>query len=148
MVIKKTLPEAKVAISRKKIGGEIPIVVNEITDNCLYAGFFGTLDSDRAKVVSDKILDMLRATGIEIVIIDLGNVDIIDSAVASHLIKLGEIFNFVGVKTLYCGIIPSVAQVMASSGINIKGFEITRDLKSAIKLVFKMQGLELIPIKK
>lgn len=38
--------ETKVAISRKKIGGEVPIVVSEITDKCLYSGFFGRTHGD------------------------------------------------------------------------------------------------------
>ena len=46
----------QVAISRKKIGGEIPIVVNEITDKCLYTGFFGTLDSARMKAIDPEEL--------------------------------------------------------------------------------------------
>jgi len=58
------------------------------------------------KMITDKILDMLTFTGIEIVVIDLGNVDIIDSAVASHLVRLGETFSLVGVKTVFCGIMP------------------------------------------
>lgn len=135
-----------VAINRKKIGGEVPIVVNEITDKCLYTGFFGTLDSARMKTITDKILDMLTVTGIELIIVDLANVDIIDSAVASHLVRLGETFTLTGVKTIYCGILPPVAQVMVSAGIEMKGYTITRDLKSAIKIVFKMQGIKLVEI--
>jgi len=145
---KKKVPNVKVAISRKKIGGEIPLVVNELTDKCLYSGFFGTLDSARMKMITDKILDMLTFTGIEIVVIDLGNVDIIDSAVASHLVRLGETFSLVGVKTVFCGIMPQAAQVMASTGIEMRGALITRNLKSAIKIVFELQGLKLVPIEK
>ena len=140
------VPEAKVAISRKKIGGEIPIVVNELTDRCLYTGFFGTLDSSRMKSITDKILGMLTATGIEIVVIDLANVDIIDSAVATHLVRLGDTFTLVGVETVFCGIMPQVAQIMMTTGIEMKGFRITRDLKSAIKIVFELQGFKLVKI--
>ncbi|MBW2650716.1 MAG: STAS domain-containing protein [Deltaproteobacteria bacterium] len=140
------VPEAQVAISRKKIGGEIPIVVNELTDRCLYAGFFGTLDSARMKSITDKILDMLTSTGIEIVVIDLVNVDIIDSAVATHLVRLGDTFTLVGVETIFCGIRPQVAQIMMTAGIEMKGFRITRDLKSAVRMVFELQGLKLVKI--
>jgi rsbT co-antagonist protein RsbR len=139
-------PTAKMAISRKKIGGEVPLVVNEITDRCLYTGFFGTLDSARMKSITDKVLEMLSATGIEMVVIDLANVDIVDSAVASHLVRLGDTLKLVGVETIFCGIMPPVAQVMITAGIEMKGFRITRDLKSAIRLVFEMQGIKLVRI--
>ena len=142
---KDKVAEQKVAISRKKIGGELPIVVNEITDKCLYSGFFGTLDSARMKAITDKVLGLLTATGIEMLVIDLANIDIIDSAVASHLVRLGETLNLVGVQTIFCGISPPVAQVMITAGIEMTGFKITRDLKSAIKLVFEIQGIKLVP---
>jgi len=145
-VPKKNASEVKVAISRKKIGGETPIVVNEITEKCLYTGFFGTLDSSRMKAITDKILDMLTVTGIELIVVDLGNVDIIDSAVASHLVRLVDTFTLTGVKTIFCGIMPPVAQVMVSAGIDMKGARISRDLKSAVKIVFELQGLKLVEI--
>jgi hypothetical protein len=84
-----TKQEAKVAFSRKKIGREVPIEVNEITDAYLYSGSFGTLDSARMQSITDRILDLASTTGIEMIIIDLANVDIIDSAVVAHLVRLG-----------------------------------------------------------
>lgn len=146
MTIQKQEVKAKVAVSRKKIGGEVPIVVNEITDKCLYSGFFGTLDSARMKIITDKILELLTSTSIEIIVIDLANVDIIDSAVASHLVRLGETLVLVGVEVIYCGIMPLLAQTMITAGIDIKGFRISRDLKSAIIEVFRIQGIKLIPM--
>ena len=139
-------PETKVAISRKKIGGEVPMVVSEITDRCLYSGFFGTMDSARMKIITDKVLSLLTATGIEAVILDLSNVDIIDSAVATHLVRLGDTLTLVGVQTIFCGIMPQVAQIMVTAGIEMKGFRISRDLKSAIKEVFLLQGFKLVRI--
>jgi len=139
-------PDAQMAISRKKIGGEVPLVVNEITERCLYTGFFGTLDSSRMKAITDKILILLGNTGIEIVIVDLANVDIIDSAVASHLARLGETFTLVGVATVFCGIMPQVAQIMVTASIEMKGFRITRDLKAAVKEVFALQGFKLVRV--
>ena len=146
MTTQKKQESQKVAIAQKKIGGEVPIVVNELTEKCLYTGFFGILDSSRMKSITDKVLEMLSATGIEMVVIDLANVDIIDSAVASHLVRLGETLTLIGVETIFCGIMPPVAQVMITAGIEMKGFKISRDLKSAIKLVFEIQGIKLVKI--
>jgi len=142
----RTAAQAKVAISRKKIGGEVPLVVNEITDKCLYSGFFGILDSARMKSITDKVLDLVAATDIDIIVIDLANVDIIDSVVATHLIRLGDTFILIGVKAIFCGIPPVIAQTMVTSGIEMKGFKISRNLKSAIKEIFIIQGLKLVPM--
>jgi len=138
-------PIKKVAISRAKIGGESPIIVGEITDKCLYSGFFGTLDSARTQVITEKVLDLLGKTGIEIVVLDLSNVDIVDSAVTVHLVKFANTLKLVGVDIIFCGITPIVARTMITAGVELKGYRISRDLKSAIKEVFLRQGLMLVP---
>lgn len=143
---KRTAAKAQVAISRKKIGGEVPLVVNEISDRCLYSGFFGTLDSARMKNITDKILDIIAATDIDIIIIDLANVDIIDSAVATHLVRLGDTLILIGVKVVFCGIPSTVAQTMITGGIEMKGFKISRNFKAAVKEVLALQGLKIVPM--
>lgn len=138
-------PIKKVAISRTKIGGEPPIVVGEITDKCLYSGFFGTLDSARIQTTTEKIISLLGKTGIEIIVVDLSNVDIIDSAVVVHIMKFAATLKFIGVDVIFCGINSIVAQTMVTAGVELKGYRISRDLKSAVKEVFLRQGLMLVP---
>lgn len=45
-----------VAVSRKQIGGEVPMVVAEVTNECIYTGLFGSLDSARMSVVTDQFM--------------------------------------------------------------------------------------------
>ena len=137
---------SRVAISRGKIGGELPILVNEITDKCLYSGFFGTLDSARMKVITERIIDLLKGSGSEIVLIDLTNVELIDSAVAVHLVKLGKTLKMSGSEVIFCGIKPEIAQTMVTAEINLLEFRISKDLKAAIKEVFIRQGIALVPL--
>ena len=147
-MVKKERIEPKVAISRRKIGGEVPIVVNMVTDKCLYSGFLGTLDSARMQLITNKILDLIQASSVDVILIDLANIDILDSAVAAHLESLGKTLRFSGCEVIFCGVTPIIAQTMVTAGINVGQFKISRDLKSALKEVFALQGLELVPIKK
>ena len=103
---KKETPQ--VAISRRAIGGEAPIVINELTSRCLYAGFFGTLDSARMKKVIDEVMDVVQRNDNDIMIVDLSNVDMIDSAIAGHLKKLNKLLQLVGMEVLFCGIVGSI----------------------------------------
>ena len=138
-------PIKKVAISRTKIGGEAPIIVSEVTEKCLYSGFFGTLDSARVQAITERVLDILEKTSIEIIIIDLANVDIIDSAVAVHLVKFANTLKIVGVDAIFCGITPTIAQTIITGGLELKVYRISRNLKTALKEVFLRQGLMLVP---
>ncbi len=125
----------KVAISDRAVGFQAPMVVSEIADNCLYSGFFGRLDSARVKSITDRLLASVEQTGIECVIVDLSNIDVIDSMVANHLLRIADTLKLVGVDAIFCGISATVAQTMVSTGVNVSGLRTTRNLKSALKML-------------
>ncbi len=141
------LPIQQVAISRRKIIGEAPIVVNELTDRCLYSGFFGTLDSARIKKVTDAMLEVVGRTENDLILIDLSNVDVIDTAIAGHIGKINKTLQLVGMDVIFCGIKPQVAQSMVSAGVNLDNIFVAKNLKRALEEVYKRQGLQLVKIK-
>ncbi len=142
------LTQDKVAISRRKLGGEAPIVVNEIIDGCLYTGMFGTLDSARMKSVVDLILTITSSSEADMIIIDLSNIDIVDSVIAGQLIKINKTLQIVGMNVIFCGIKPIVAQSMVNAGIDIGNVEVVKNLKVALTEVYKKRGLKLVEINK
>jgi len=134
----------KVAMSRKQIGGEVPMVVNEITEDCLYTGLFGSLDSARMAIISDRLTELADEKQISLVIVDLGNVEAIDSSVAGHLVRLGNVLKLVGVNPIFCGITGALARTMVTAGVNLGDYTTVRDLKSALKVSFEMSGYQLL----
>ena len=138
------MASTKVAMSRKQIGGEVPMVANEITDDCIYTGLFGSLDSARMAIVSDKLMELANGKQISLVIVDLGNVEAIDSSVAGHLVRLGNTLKLVGVKPIFCGITAELAKTMVTAGVNMGDYITVRDLKSALKVSLELSGYQLI----
>jgi len=134
----------KVALSRKQIGGEIPMIANEITDDCIYSGLFGVLDSSRMALVIDKITALAHNKQISYVIVDLGNVEAIDSSVAGYLIKLGDILQLVGVVPIFCGISAELAQTMVTAGVSLGAYITVRDLKSALTKSYQLTKVILV----
>ena len=47
-----------VAVSRKQIGGEVPLIATEITDQCIYTGLFGSIDSARMAAITEKMISL------------------------------------------------------------------------------------------
>lgn len=138
--------EKQVAISRRVLGGEAPIVINEISDRCLYSGFFGTLDSVRMKKVIDNIMEVADRNDHDLMIIDLSNVEVIDSAVAGNLKKLNKLLQLIGVEVVFCGFKPIVASSMINAGVELDNIQVEKNLKRAIKFMYKKQGLKLVSI--
>jgi len=139
--------QKEVAISRRVLGGEAPIVINEITDRCLYSGFFGTLDSVRMKKVNDAIMEVADRNDHDMMIIDLSNVEVVDSAVAANLKKLNKLLQLIGMEVIFCGFKPIVALSLISAGVELDNIQVEKNLKRAIKYSYKKQGLHLVPIK-
>ena len=138
------MENAKMAISRKQIGTEVPMVTNEITDDCIYSGLFGSLDSARMNLISNKIIGLCELKEINVVIIDLGNVSAIDTAVAGYLNKLGATLKLVGVNPIMCGITSELADTMIQAGVKLEDLIIVRNLKQALEKSFEMTGYQLI----
>jgi len=133
----------KVAVSRKQIGGEVPVIVNEITEQCLYTGLFGTLDSARTTAIIDKIITTTEGSTSKIIIVDLTNVHAIDSAVAENLTRMGKVLQLMNIKVIFCGIAGNLANTMVSAGIVFDSFEVARNLKEAVVQSFKFSGYTL-----
>lgn len=140
------MPPQKVALSRKQIGGEVPMVATEITDDCIYSGLFGSLDSSRMAAISDKIARLSNSKQISLVIIDLGNVEAIDSSVAGHLVKLGNILQLIGVTPIFCGISAELAKTMVTAGVNLSHYFTERNLKSALLKSFQLSNKKLVNV--
>ncbi|MBL1243288.1 MAG: STAS domain-containing protein [Sulfurimonas sp.] len=134
----------KMAISRKQISTEAPMVTNEVTEQCIYTGLFGSLDSSRMNTVVSKITQLCEKREISVVIIDLGNVDALDTAVAGHLSHLGSILKLVGVAPILCGLKSELAKTMVLAGVTLKDLFIVRNFKEALKESFRMTGYELV----
>ncbi len=136
----------EVAISRKKISGEVPMVANVITDSCVYTGLFGSLDSLRMGKVTDSITELCSTNEINQVIIDLSNVDAIDSAVSLELVRLGDVLHLLGIKPIFCGISSHLARIMVSTGVEVVNYPICRDLKEALAIALKISGHKIVKI--
>jgi len=136
----------KVAVSRKQIGGETPMVVGSIADMCLYCGLFGSLDSARMISITDLINSSILRSETSHIILDLKNVEAIDSAIAAHLVNLADIMRLTGVSTIFCGISGDLASTMVRSGVSLGDYVTEQDLKSALHTFYAAKGLKLVSI--
>jgi len=79
-------------------------------------------------------------------IIDLSNVEVIDSAIAGHLLKLNKTLQLIGMEVIFCGIKPIVAQSIVSAGVIMDNITVMKNVKQTLLEVYRRQGLQLIPI--
>ncbi|QOP43323.1 STAS domain-containing protein [Sulfurimonas sediminis] len=140
--------DKKMALSKKQIGLETSMVANKLTDECIYVSLFGLLDSARIEDVSKKITKISESDKIVCVILDLYNVDAIDTAVAGYINRLGNILKLMGIEPIICGIKAELAEKMVKTDIQFSGIQIIRNLQDALLVSFKVTGYKLIKTEK
>jgi len=135
--------DKKMVISKKQIGMEAPMVANKLTQSCVYVSLFGLLDSARISDISKKTTQLCESDDIRCVILDLINVDAIDTAVAGYINRLADTLKLMGIEPIICGIKPELAETMIKAEIRFSDMQIVKNLQEALLLCYKLTGYSL-----
>ncbi len=112
---------------------ELPIL--DINDDVTLIPLIGMLDSVKSQRLMENILYSIKERTTKILIIDIGGILIVDSAVAAHIIKITKATKLMGCTTILSGIAPEVAQTIVNLGINLDGIKTTATLQDALKVI-------------
>jgi rsbT co-antagonist protein RsbR len=125
-----------------------PTPVTVLWENILMLPIVGIVDSKRAQDIMESMLNKIQETQARVVILDILGVAMVDSKVASHLIKITQSCSLMGADCIISGISPVIAQTLVQLGIELGGVTTTATLKGAIALAFDMTGFEVAAKKK
>ncbi|MBW1687211.1 MAG: PAS domain S-box protein, partial [Deltaproteobacteria bacterium] len=82
---------------------EMSTPVTKIWDGVLFAPIVGIVDSKRAVDIMNKALSSIADTRASTLLLDIGGVAVVDTAVANHLIKIAKAAVLMGCKTIISG---------------------------------------------
>lgn len=108
-----------------------------ITDKVVVMPLVGSIDSRRAQMVMESLLEGVSRIQAQTVILDITGVPIVDTQVANALLHATQALKLLGARVLLTGIRPEVAQTLVSLGTDLGMIEISRDLRSAISTVLR-----------
>ncbi len=80
----------------------------------------GSMDSQRARQVTEVALMGVKDRGARVVILDVTGMSTIDTATADKLIRCAKGLRLLGAETIISGIQPMVARVLVELGIDFK----------------------------
>ena len=112
---------------------EMSTPVTKIWDGVLFAGIVGIVDSKRAVDIMNKALSSISDTRANTLLLDIGGVAVVDTAVANHLIKIAKAAVLMGCKTIISGISPAIAQTIAELGIDLGAIQTTSTIEAALR---------------
>jgi rsbT co-antagonist protein RsbR len=124
---------------------ELSTPVVQLWDGVIGVPLVGTLDSARAQLVMEKMLDALVSTGSTHAVIDITGVPTVDTEVAQHLLKTVMAARLLGAQCTICGIRPQIAHTIVSLGIEFGDIATKATLADALGHALSTAGLKVVP---
>ena len=121
---------------------ELSTPVVKLWDGVLAVPLVGTLDSARAQVVMERLLQMLVDTGSPYAIIDITGVPAVDTEVAQHILKTVVAARLMGADCIISGIRPQIAQTIVTLGIEFGDIATKASLADALRHALRLQGVD------
>ena len=112
---------------------EMSTPVTKIWDGVLFAPIVGIVDSRRSIDIMNKALSSIADSRAHTLMLDIGGVGVVDTAVANHLIKIAKAAVLMGCRTIISGISPAIAQTIAELGIDMGSIQTTSTIEAALR---------------
>jgi rsbT co-antagonist protein RsbR len=119
---------------------ELSTPVVKLWEGVVAVPLVGTLDSARAQVVMERLLQTLVDTGSPYAIIDITGVPAVDTQVAQHILKTVVAARLMGADCIISGIRPQIAQTIVALGIEFGDIATKSSLADALRHVLRATG--------
>ncbi|GAA4944472.1 STAS domain-containing protein [Actinoplanes utahensis] len=118
---------------------ELSTPVVKLWEGVVAVPLVGTLDSARAQVVMERLLQTLVDTSSPYAIIDITGVPAVDTQVAQHILKTVVAARLMGADCIISGIRPQIAQTIVALGIEFGDIATKASLADALRHVIGRQ---------
>jgi rsbT co-antagonist protein RsbR len=104
-----------------------------LTRHTVLMPLVGSIDSNRAQMIMETLLEGIAAHQAEQAIIDITGVSVVDTQVAHALVQTASAAQLLGAKVLLTGIGPTMAQTLIHLGVDLGSFATRGSLQRAIQ---------------
>jgi rsbT co-antagonist protein RsbR len=123
---------------------ELSTPVLQIRDRLLLLPLIGVIDTHRAQLITENLLQAIRDTRARVVVIDVTGVATIDTKVANHLVQTVSAARLMGARAIVSGVSADVAQSMVALGIELSPFKTVGDLQGGVEDAERILGYRVV----
>ncbi|QGH33121.1 STAS domain-containing protein [Gracilibacillus salitolerans] len=117
-----------------------------VMDNITVMPLIGTIDTERAKLIMENLLEGVMKHNSEVVLIDITGVPVVDTMVAHHIIQAAEAVRLIGATCILVGIRPEIAQTIVNLGIDLSKFPTKSSLRKGFNTALKLTNREIVDL--
>ena len=118
----------------------LSVPVLPILEQVLLIPLVGEIDTERAQIMLERLLDGITAGRARIAIIDITGVPLVDAGMVDWLMRATSAARLMGARCILVGIGPEVAQALVASGANLANLTTRADLRSAVEYAARGYG--------
>ncbi|WP_407271782.1 RsbT co-antagonist protein RsbRA [Radiobacillus sp. PE A8.2] len=115
-----------------------------VMENITIMPLIGTIDTERAKLIMENLLDGVIKHNAEVVLIDITGVPVVDTMVAHHIIQAAEAVRLIGSTCILVGIRPEIAQTIVNLGIDLSKFPTKSSLRKGFQTALELTNRKIL----
>jgi len=123
---------------------ELSTPVIQLWEGILALPLIGKVDSARAKQIMENLLNKIIKTQASQVVIDITGLPIVDTAVASRLMRTVDAARLLGAECILTGISPIIAQTLVTIGVDLGRITTLATLNMGLESALKNLNMHII----
>src|SRR5919109_11539 len=121
---------------------ELSTPVLQVRDQLLILPIIGVLDAQRARQLTEQLLDGIQTNRAKVVVIDITGVAAIDLPVANHLVQTVGAARLMGASTIITGLSSGIAQTLVDLGVDLSTMKTVGDLQGGLEEAERLLGYD------
>ncbi len=118
--------------AQKEMINELSAPIMPIADGIGILPLVGEIDTYRAKMILESVLDQCSSLRLSYLFLDISGVPIVDTMVAYQIFKVIDSTKLLGIETTISGIRPEIAQTVVKLGIDFSQVKTEQSLAKAL----------------
>jgi rsbT co-antagonist protein RsbR len=112
---------------------ELSTPVLQVRERLLILPMIGIIDPQRARQMTEQLLQAIRKNRAKVVVIDITGVAAMDSKVANHLVQTVDAARLLGASAIVTGLSSEIAQTLVTIGVDLTKIITVGDLQGGIE---------------